>query len=343
MLAASRRRRPMKTKEATPPPSSLTDTSSELYQVTVPQGLSAGDPMQVSTPAGLMQVVVPAGCVEGSIFEMLVPIQRESALPPIPEAPVMATPPDITKPSPGIPPRSGWTGSARSGSTGSEPPPIPQDILDSALDSASSAGMVNSPFQLGAVDTLDDADLLSPDLVNSLAKQKAQPKQALPSLEEYSRRGATPRSSSDDGSFVGKLKDLLESYLEESNPDSGLGDEVAPVKTFPASLEEITATQILKNNLKNLFEGNTVTAPLQPRDEGFKSKLPPITGGASELEEEYEPYEEYLFERIKSAAFFGTWSMIIVLATVEIMLKMSQSTPYFKWFPDFLKSFFGER
>jgi hypothetical protein len=239
-----------------------------------------------------MQVVVPAGCVEGSIFEMLVPIQRESALPPISETP-----------SPGL--------------------------------------QENSYFESESFGDGDDEVSQNLKLMKGMFKDE--PIQALPSLDDYNRRGTKAKPPSDDGSFLGKLRSLLESYKEGS--DSAPGDEVTPVKTFPASLEEVTATQILKRNFKNLLEGNTVTAPVRLRDEdlGFKSKLPPIAGGAKELEEENEPYEEYLFERIKSAAFFGTWSMIIVLATIEVMLKISQSTPYLKWFPDFLKSLLGER
>lgn len=64
----------------------------------MPQGLGAGDPLQVDTPAGLMQVTVPDGCSPGSVFEMMVPVAAPpppsafQAPPPL-ESALMSTPP----------------------------------------------------------------------------------------------------------------------------------------------------------------------------------------------------------------------------------------------------------
>ena len=50
-------------------------------QVTVPDGMNAGELLQCSTPEGLMEVTIPEGCSAGSIFEILVPTAAASPLP----------------------------------------------------------------------------------------------------------------------------------------------------------------------------------------------------------------------------------------------------------------------
>ncbi len=45
----------------------------QKMQVTVPQGMQGGMPLQVQTPGGLMQVTIPPGLGPGAMFEMMVP------------------------------------------------------------------------------------------------------------------------------------------------------------------------------------------------------------------------------------------------------------------------------
>ena len=82
-----------------PPPATApaADAGMQRMQVTVPQGMYPGDPLQVQTPSGLMQVTIPAGCGPGAAFEMMVPTQPQQVAspppPPPPPPPPSAPPP----------------------------------------------------------------------------------------------------------------------------------------------------------------------------------------------------------------------------------------------------------
>merc|ERR1719271_899635 len=73
----------------------------QRMNVTVPQGMTGGQPLQVQTPAGLMQVTIPAGLGPGASFEILVPMVQQPAAqvaapvapPPQPQVIVQQAPP----------------------------------------------------------------------------------------------------------------------------------------------------------------------------------------------------------------------------------------------------------
>ena len=61
----------------------------QQIQVTVPQGMRGGMPLQVQTPAGIMQVQIPPGLMPGQTFQMQVPAPQQQVQP---MAPPMAQP-----------------------------------------------------------------------------------------------------------------------------------------------------------------------------------------------------------------------------------------------------------
>jgi hypothetical protein len=64
--------------------------------------MSAGMPLQVQTPSGLMQVSIPEGFGPGMSFEMMVPVQQQQQAPPVaqPMQPMYGQPPMMQQQQP---------------------------------------------------------------------------------------------------------------------------------------------------------------------------------------------------------------------------------------------------
>lgn len=98
---------------------SLLAGTGAVLSVTVPHGVAPGQSLQLSTPMGLMRVVVPPGCGPGSVFGVRPP--PSPLLPPPAASAMQAARTSESAPPRPVPPAQAATGSA--GSAGMGPPP----------------------------------------------------------------------------------------------------------------------------------------------------------------------------------------------------------------------------
>ena len=62
-----------------------------VLEISVPEGLSGGESLQVQTPAGLMSVQIPPGVAAGQSLQVQAPLPPQSAAP-VTAQPVVAPP-----------------------------------------------------------------------------------------------------------------------------------------------------------------------------------------------------------------------------------------------------------
>ena len=176
-------------------------------QVTVPAGMSAGQPLQVQTPSGMMQVEIPAGCDAGATFEMLVPAPAAAAAPvpaPLPPPPPPAEPTSMAMPN-----------------LMSMPPP------------ADAAPVPEMPPQQRVAYPEDDDGIPLPELM-PLELDIDETKVKLPTFDEY-KRTAPPKPVPRIGSFNAKT---YQSKLPSINQGKSVYDDL-PDKNEGSPLEKL--------------------------------------------------------------------------------------------------------